>query len=633
MDALALHTPRTRMAWIWMALAALLAATLPVDELAAAGSRWMAPRPAAVDPTVDEQARSGGSVAVIVQGQPGQAAAARDAVERAGGIARRALPIIDGLAATVPAEAVDSLKREPSIRALSANHAVRFENVTYDEASTASNFAKTSGATSAWGRSLYGTGVGVAVIDTGISSMADFGRRVVFGPDLSGEGTTVDTYGHGTVMAGLIGGSGADSSGRTGGAYTGVAPDSTLVSVKAAGRNGATDVSTMLQAMHWVSAYKSQFNIRVLSLSWGTKSTQDPALDPLNYAVQRLWQEGIVVVVAAGNSGPNAGTITKPGDDPVALTVGAFDDKGNTERSDDSIPSWSSRGPTAAGLAKPDVVAPGRTLVAARSFGSSVEANNPKALISPSYIKGSGTSQATAVTAGLAALLLQARPELTPDQVKAILRHTAAPLSSASTTAQGMGRVDLAAALAAPAPATAQTLTAGGMGSIEASRGGMNVESDCDGDGVRELIKGEMDVRCQAWDPGPWTGGAWTGGAWTGGAWTGGAWTGGAWTGGAWTDATWTGGAWTGGAWTGGAWTGGAWTGGAWTGGAWTGGAWTGAAWTGGAWTAAEYGEDLFLTAFFGSRPKPGAWVAGEQSEPVVRMPWVGGRPQLTAGR
>src|SRR5205814_1002362 len=107
------------------------------------------------------------------------------------------------------------------------------------------------------------------------------------------------------------------------------------------------------------------------------------------------------VVVAAGNSGPQASTILKPGDDPVVVTAGAFDDKQNNDPSDDSIPSWASRGPTAAGLAKPDVVAPGRTLIATRSFGSYVEQNNPKALISPSYIKGSGTSEATAVTSGL----------------------------------------------------------------------------------------------------------------------------------------------------------------------------------------------------------------------------------------
>ena len=107
-------------------------------------------------------------------------------------------------------------------------------------------------------------------------------------PDLSGEGTLVDSYGHGTVMGGIIAGNGHDSFDAAGGPHTGMAPDTTLISVKVAGRNGATDVSTVLEAMHWVSAYKNQFNIRVMNLSWGTASTQDPKVDPLNYAVERL---------------------------------------------------------------------------------------------------------------------------------------------------------------------------------------------------------------------------------------------------------------------------------------------------------------------------------------------------------
>lgn len=542
---------------------------------------------------------------VIVQARPGQVGAAEAAVAAAGGTVGTALPLVDGFRAVLPASAAASLSTDPAIRAVTGNEPVSFENVTYDATTTASNFAKSSGATSAWSRGLTGNGIGVAVIDTGISNMNDVRGRVVYGPDLSGEGTTVDSFGHGTVMGGIIGGSGADSAANVGGAYTGVAPGVTLVSIKAAGRNGAADVSTMLQAMHWVAAYREQYNIRVLNLSWGTASQQDPAVDPLNYAVQRLWGLGVVVVVAAGNSGPNSGTITKPGDDPVIITAGAFDDKQNLDPADDGVPSWSSRGPTATGLAKPDFVAPGRTLVATRSFGSAVEGDNPKSLISPSYIKGSGTSQAAAVTSGLVALLLQARPQLTPDQVKSILRGTASPLTSAQVTAQGAGRVQLAAALDAPAPGTIQGRPASGLGSIEASRGGRNVQTDCGADGTVDVIQGEIDVYCQ-----PWNGGAWTGGAWTGGAWTGGAWTGGAWTEATWTGGAWTGGAWTGGAWTGGAWTGGAWTGGAWTGGAWTGVSWTGGAWTGGAWTTAEYDE--FLTAFWGPRPKACHFVAGE---------------------
>jgi len=609
-------------------LAAALAATMLVVLLpmpsASAGTAWTrvaVPTEASgvVDPGID---RGAASVSVIVQAKAGTPASRlHPLVAGFGGTIDDDLPLVNGVGATVPGAAVDRLAADAAVASITLNRYGKFSNLTYDDAATASSFARTSGATTAWAQGNLGQGVGVAVIDTGISSMNDLKGRIVFGPDLSGEASTVDTHGHGTVMAGVIAGSGDDSAGRAGGAFTGVAPKAHVVSVKVAGRNGVVDVSTILQAMHWVSAYKDQYNIRVLNLSWGTASTQSHTVDPLNYAVQRLWRQGIVVVVAAGNTGPNAGTITKPGDDPMVITVGAYDDKQNTDLADDAMASWSSRGPTAAGIVKPDLVASGRFVIASRSLGSKIEADNPKALQPPSYIRGSGTSQAAAVTAGNVALLLAARPELTPDQVKALLRNTANPIGGKAGNDQGRGRLQLAAALTAPAPAdAAQAPTSSGLGSLEASRGGRNVQTDCYNDGTTDVIKGEITVMCEAWDGGAWTGGAWTGGAWTGGAWTGGAWTGGAWTGGAWTDASWTGGAWTGGAWTGGAWTGGAWTGGAWTGGAWTGGAWTGAdwaggAWTGGAWTTGQYDE--FLTAFWGTKTPRGKKLPGEAAEVV----------------
>jgi serine protease AprX len=287
---------------------------------------------------------------------------------------------------------------------------------TGDAVKGASGFATPESLGAAWSTGNRGKGVGIAVLDTGVSPVEGLAGRLVHGPDLSGEGTTTDTYGHGTVMAGVAAGAAAGS-----GTQSGVAPEATVVAVKVAGRNGAVDVSTMLQAMHWVSAYADQYGIRVLNLSWGTDSTQDPAVDPLNHAVQRLWEQGIVVVVAAGNDGPRAGTVAKPADDPMVLSVGAYDDKGDANERNDVLAPWSSRGPTAAGTAKPELVAPGRTLVAVRSPGSAVEQENPKALVAPAYVKGSGTSQAAAVVSGLAALVVAARPELTPDQVKRVL--------------------------------------------------------------------------------------------------------------------------------------------------------------------------------------------------------------------
>jgi serine protease AprX len=467
---------------------------------------------------------------VVVQATAGTVAGVRAAITRLGGTVEQDLPLIDGVSARVPAAKLRDLSHVPGVRAVTANRVGQLAATTFDASAVASAFVRSTGASSAWSAGNRGKGVGVAIIDTGVSDMPDFAGRLVHGPDLSGEGTVIDSYGHGTVMAGLVGGDGTDSASRVGGAFTGIAPESTLVAVKVAGRNGAADVSTLLQAFHWVSAYKDQFNIRVLSLSWGVNSTQNPSVDPIDYAVERLWKQGIVVVVAAGNSGPQAGTILKPGDDPTVITVGGYDDKGDSDLSNDSMPSWTSRGPTAQGLTKPDVVAPGRLLVAQRSYGSQIEADYPKALFAPSYIRGSGSSQATAVAAGAAALLVAARPTLTPDQVKALFKATARPLSGTDANTQGAGRLALSAALTAdPGPAAWQAASGSGLGSLEASRGAMHVSAMCNGQLTN--IQGEIDVRCEPWDGSQWTGSQWTGSQWTGSQWTGSQWTGSQWTG------------------------------------------------------------------------------------------------------
>ncbi len=571
---------------------------------------------------------------VLVTARGGVRGAA-DAVRALGGRVGAALPLVDGVAATVSAARLPSLAATPGVVAVTKERSVRFAASGSDTVKGASDYASPAALGAAWSTGNRGKGVGIAVIDTGVSPVAGFAGRLVHGPDLSGEGSTVDTHGHGTVMAGVAAGAAAGS-----GAQTGVAPEATVVAVKVAGRNGAVDVSTMLQAMHWVSAYADQYGIRVLNLSWGTDSTQDPAVDPLNHAVQRLWRQGIVVVVAAGNSGPHAGTITKPADDPLVLTVGAYDDKGDANDRNDTVPAWSSRGPTAAGSAKPDVVAPGRTVVALRSPGSEVEAANPRALVGSSHIKGSGTSQAAAVVSGLSALVLAEHPTWTPDQVKRVLTSTAAPLASGSRSQQGAGRVRLAAAMtAAPGPATWQAPTASGLGSLEGSRGSGHVEVVCPGadpTAAATPLVGELDAACEGWDGSKWSGSTWSGSkwsgstwsgskwsdaSWTGTAWTGGAWTGDAWTGDAWTGSTWAGSTWSGSKWSGSKWSGSKWSGSKWSGSKWSGSKWSGSKWSGSNWTSGDLvtadltlGND-FLTAFWGQNPKAGLIVPGEPSD------------------
>ncbi len=517
---------------------------------------------------------------VIVSGAEGAGYLVRRAVQAVGGTNENVLPIVNGVSVDVPSDRLAELSHAPGVTAVTKNRAVQLSATAWDDGTSSSSYVWNSGAGSTWGSTNGGAGVSVAVLDTGVSEVGDLAGRVLAGPDLSGENQNgVDSYGHGTVMAGIIAGDGADSQPTP---RTGVAPKAKIISVKVAGANGATDVSTVLAGMSWVGAFKDTYNIKVLNLSWGVPSTQSPQIDPLNYGVEKLWTMGVTVVVAAGNSGPNAGTILKPGDDPLVLTVGAYDDRGDDGLTNDVVPSWSSQGPTAAGLSKPDLVAPGRTLVTTRAPGSTVVTQNPRSLVAPSYIKGSGSSQAAAVTSGVAALLLSAHPEWTPDQVKYALTSTALPIANTARMIQGSGRVQAAAALAANvsvAPVTA--MNANASGSLQASRGASQLVSvQCNG--ATKVLNDETTSWC-----GTWTGTAWTGTAWTGTAWTGTAWTGTAW------------------------------TGTAWTGTAWTGTAWTGTAWTGTAWTTGVYEDDTtaFLSAFWGGRPKSSQTLPGEVSE------------------
>ncbi|BEP12287.1 hypothetical protein acdb102_05980 [Acidothermaceae bacterium B102] len=510
-----------------------------------AGTAWTAARPSA-------HLRS-----VIVQAQPGQARAVAAAVRASGGHIDRTLSIVNGFAAHVsPAEAA-ALSRSAAVRAVTPNATLTSASSSYDPTVPGASYAGSVRAPSIWGIGDTGAGVGVALLDTGVSIVPDLVGHVAAGVDFSGEGNSLlDSFGHGTVMAGLIAGSGVAS----GGQYPGVAPGATITSVKVAGRNGVTDVSQVLAGLQWIGTFGPAKGIRVAALAWGTPSNQSPLVDPLDFAVERLWGLGITVVTSAGNQGPSSGTITKPGDDPAVITVGAYDDLGTQDNSDDAMVGFSSRGPTANNAAKPDLVAPGRTLIATRSPDSLIEAQNPQALVDGGYIRGSGTSEATAVTTGGVALLLAKHPSWTPDKIKYALTSTAKLLngtSSATALAAGEGAGELRlnrAVYAYVGSAPTQALSATGLGSIEASRGGLHVLAACAGSTDLTLIEGEIDVSCQAWDGDQWSGDQWSGDQWSGDQWSGDQWSGDQWSGDQWSGDQWSGDQWSGDQWSGDQW-------------------------------------------------------------------------------
>jgi hypothetical protein len=267
-------------------------------------------------------------------------------------------------------------------------------------------FPQTSQASSLVATGTDGRGVNVAVVDTGIDNLPDFAGRLVGGVDLSGEGNPLlDSYGHGTFVAGLIAGNGAASAGQ----YLGEAPAAGLVSVKVAGASGITDMGTVIAGIGWTVANRTRLGIQVLNLSLGTPPTSSTASNPLDQAAEAAWNSGIVVVTSAGNAGPFNGTITSPGDDPLVVTVGALDDNGTAGTSDDTMTTFSSVGPTSPdGWFKPDLVTSGRSVVSLRAPGSTIDNNHPTARIGAGHFVGSGTSFSAAIASGSVALIPRA---------------------------------------------------------------------------------------------------------------------------------------------------------------------------------------------------------------------------------
>jgi serine protease AprX len=257
--------------------------------------------------------------------------------------------------------------------------------------------------------------------------------------------------------------------------------------------------------------FQDEYEIRVLNLSLGTDSDQSWTVDPLNYAVERAWDAGIAVVVAASNRGPEAETISKPGDDPYVITVGATDDLQTVKLADDPLPDFSSRGPAAEGVAKPDVVAPGGHLVSLRAIGSTIDTLYPDG-IDETYRQGSGTSMSTAVVSGAAAAILSYKPKLKPDRLKHVLAATARPVAVDDPYAVGSGMIDArAAAVKAPHGKANQGLdTSTGWGSLDLSRGTVRVQLDDLGGTV---LTGLLTAQLRIWDLlnffGPWDEAAW----------------------------------------------------------------------------------------------------------------------------
>ena len=389
---------------------------------------------------LQQRAGANGMVTVIVQFRQMPTSSHLKSMQDGGATIKSKLHTIRAVTMRVPVSMLAELANNPNVAYITPDRPVSLTSSNEDY--TAAVEADVAAAQSA----LDGTGVGVAIIDSGVSDHTDLhnasgANRVVYSQSfVAGDTTTADKFGHGTHVAGLVGGTGASSGAANGypAKFAGVAPNVNIINLRVLDQNGSGTDSQVIAAIQQAIALKSTYNIRVINMSLGRPVFESYTLDPVDQAVESAWKAGIIVVVAAGNNGRDNSmgthgfaTIGVPGNDPAVITVGATRTNATPTRADDAIASYSSKGPTLVDhLVKPDLVAPGNRLVSLLAAGSTLDKNNKALEVASTngtakYLRLSGTSMSTPLVAGAAALMLQKNPSLTPDQVKARLMKTA----------------------------------------------------------------------------------------------------------------------------------------------------------------------------------------------------------------
>jgi serine protease AprX len=462
---------------------------------------------------------------VIITRQTSDAKFGENNLRGAGGKWLKKLPH-DALVAELPGKFIQKLGQHRAVKYIAPDAPVVntcADCAAVDASRLAAMFPQASGASSLWpatagGTGWTGKGVGVAVLDTGINSARpDWNdvagtSRIVDAPVFNaGVITREDGHGHGTHVAGIVGGnSWHRASSDLQGKYIGVAPESTLIDVKVADDAGTSYISDLIMAIDWVVTNRETHNIRVMNLSLVSSVAESYKTSTLAAAVERAWFNGILVVVAAGNAG--AGTLAyPPANDPFVITVGASDTMNTVANGDDTVAPWSSYGTTQDGFSKPEVVAPGRMIVAPlTSARSTLGLALPGRIVDGSYMWLSGTSMAAPVVAGVAALAFQAHPEWTNDQVKWLLMQTATPLGLAGDSTplpgSGTGTVN--------APAVVEY-----AGTPQLANQGIAISEQLIGpDGA--LVYDNSSWSSSSWSSSSWSSSSWSSSSWSSSSWS-----------------------------------------------------------------------------------------------------------------
>jgi serine protease AprX len=466
-------------------------------------------------------------------------------VQQHGGTVTSRLPIINGVGALLPEASQPRLLARPEITAVVGNAPVRTAGASYSSGqqpgvgSPTADYSEVVGANEVWDEDVTGEGVTVAVVDSGlvptlpgVYQNTSRNARVVASVDYFEPSTITDTgdvpvdpNGHGSHVTGIV----ASSSTGSDNVWNGIAPDVDLVSVRVLNEEGMGSYESVIWGIQWVVDNKDAFDnpIKVMNLSLVAWPQSPYWADPLNQAAMEAWAAGITVVAAAGNGGPEPMTVGVPGNNPYLITVGAFTDNYTPDDwSDDYITPFSAAGPTLDGFVKPDVIAPGAHMVSTMQSNSHIAMNHEAYREGGTHFSMAGTSQATGVVSGIAALILSEHPELTPDQVKYRIMHTALLWTDPDTEEtlysvwqQGAGRVN------------AYDAVFGSFATEDKANYGLEIQDDLDDpDGGYEgysYYDEETGVFRLEDDPGwPASYGTWTGGfsTWAGGfsTWAGG---------------------------------------------------------------------------------------------------------------
>src|SRR5256714_3023684 len=385
---------------------------------------------------------------VVVQGDKDTASAGvADEVRQENGNSKQAFMSIQGVQASISGKDLLKLARHPHIVAITPNVAVHtsaYQGNTMGQDSTDMSILQNA----------FDPNTGeitgpapqapaIAIVDSGVQARADFGKRLMAQVNLCSlcTDTSNDAEGHGTMVAGVAAGSGSN--------YPGGAQNAPIVSIRTANAAGESRTTDVVAAADWILQHAKQYNIRVANFSLAGASDTSIRVDPLDKAVEALWLNGIVVVAAAGNHGQGAPVTMSyaPGNDPFVIAVGALDQNGTSDPSDDTVPSWSAYGTTMDGFSKPDLSAPGRYMVAPAPMDGTIAKAVPGRIMAPGYMWMSGTSFSTPVVSAAAAHILARHPGFTPDQVKGALMLAANYLPSVSGNAGGVGEIDAGGAV------------------------------------------------------------------------------------------------------------------------------------------------------------------------------------------